>query len=112
MTLAHKTSAAETHFDINQEFSKHGWKGQMTLAETEKALEGRPAFTYLTRFGEMKGKFTLSFVHPDGYIKHDIFVLVDWTLGVFANGQPCHRGPLDVLVLLKMDCTAGQARPL
>lgn len=102
----------ESDFNIHEAFSKHGWKGQMSALEAEKALSGSPVFTYLTRFGEKKDKFTLSYVHPAGYIEHDYFVLIDWMNGIFLNGQPWHQGSLDVVVLLMMNCKAEEARPL
>lgn len=111
-TVKISSVVAETSFNINETFSRHGWKGEMSLKDAETALNGKAPFTYLTRFSEQKDKFTLSFVQADGSIKHDIFVLVDWKEGIFANGGPCHRGPLDILVLLKMNCRADQARPL
>ncbi len=99
------------HFNINEALNKHGWKGQMSLEEAEKLLSGKPAYTYLIRFGEQKDRFTLTFVHPNGSVKNDTFVLVDWVNGIFANGGYCHRGPLEILIPLKMNCKQGEGQP-
>lgn len=114
MTIVkHKASQREeVYFNINEALAVHGWKGDMSQEEAEKMLAGKPAYTYLTRFGAQKDRFTLTFVSADGLIKNDTFVLVDWINGIFANGGPCHRGPLEVLIPLKMSCPAELARPV
>lgn len=113
MTTNNKASLMEdVSFNIHATLNKHGWKGQLSLEEAENLLKGKPAYRYLIRIGEQKDKFTLTFVGADGEIKNDIFVLRDWVNGIFANGQPCHVGPLEVLIPLKMDCNPSQAIPV
>jgi hypothetical protein len=113
MTTHSKASAAfDAPFDLHATLNKHGWKGKLSLDEAANRLRRKSAYTYLIRIGEQKEKFTLTFVGPDGQIKNEVFVLIDWINGIFANGNPAHVGPLDILVPLKMNCKPSQAFPV
>ncbi|HSX11951.1 MAG TPA: SH2 domain-containing protein [Rhabdochlamydiaceae bacterium] len=104
-----REAVEESHFDLNETLHKHGWRGQISIQEADKILAGQPAFSYLVRFGEEKSQFTLSFVHPDGSIRHECFRLVDWARGIFQNAAP-YKAPLELLIPYKMRCTASEAR--
>ena len=101
-----------TQFNLNDELNKHAWRPYMDADEATKALQGKPAYTYLLRTSLIRGKFEISFVQTDGSIKHDQFSLVNPRYGIWRNGQGSHLGTLAKVIRDMMHCQMHIGQPL
>lgn len=114
-TLVQQSASKENlsqEYDPIQDLKNHGWRPLMNQIEAEKALEGKPAYTYLLRHSPYQKKYEISFVDPDGKVKHDYCTLIDKEKGIWINACPTHIGPLAKVIRDMMECEMHLGQPL
>lgn len=91
------------------------WKGNVSLTEGAKLLEGAAPFTYILTQGFDKYHYFLTYVHADHSVKHRNvrIVLVDGD-SMYINGGGTGGGyeTIDNLVPSCLNCSANVCRPL
>lgn len=104
----------ETHgsFDINATLNKNGWRPNADSLQSESLLSGQPSHTYILRPNMARRGFAISFVQPNGSVKHDSFTLIDPIYGIWRNGGNDHVGKLEKVICDMMDCTPYDLKPL
>lgn len=99
-------------FDPDAELRKHAWHPLINAVEAEALLNGKPAFTYLTRPCDYDRGFMVSFVNKSGDVCHDHFSLADAKYGIWRNTAPHHVGKLEKVLRDMMDCALFEGQPL
>lgn len=103
---------------VTNEIESHSsWKGEISLSEAAKLLEGQSSFTYVLSKGFDKNHFFLSFVDVDKKVKHRnvrSFIINGKTK--YLNGGSGGNGggyeTIDNLVPSCLNCSASICSPL
>jgi|GEM_PF-3395648 len=99
-------------FDLDATLTNNAWRPNADTCQAEKILSGRAAYTYLLRPNTEGRGFSISFVQPNGAVKHDNFTLIDPKYGIWRNGQISHVGKLEKVICDMMECSPFDLRPL
>ena len=99
-------------FDLNDDLKEHAWHPRATADEAVAFLEDQIPYTYLLRPSDRGRGFAISFVQPNGHIKHDYFTLIDPRFGIYRNGLPHHVGKLEKVIRDMMECSFDEGAPL
>lgn len=100
-----------SHFDVDATLKKNGFR-HIDAIEAEKMLSGKAPYTYLVRPNPADRSFFVSFVQPNGSVKHDHFSLLDPIYGIWRNYQPHHVGKLEKVICDMLECEPSQLKPL
>ena len=99
-------------FDLQSSLKNNGWRSNVNPSQAEEILAGKPVYTYLIRPNIEGRGFSISFVQPNGQVKHDHFKLVDPIYGIWRNGMIHHVGKLEKVICDMMECTPFDLKPL
>lgn len=99
-------------FNLDATLSNNAWRSNVDSCQAEKILIGKSAYTYLLRPSAVGRGFSISFVQPNGIVKHDNFTLIDPVYGIWRNGQISHVGKLEKVICDMMECSPFDLRPL
>ena len=103
-------------FSLGSEIKSHpAWKGDVSLTEGAKLLEGSASFTFILTQGFDKHHYFLSFVDVDRKVKHrNVRVFLKDGISMYLNGGGNGGGyeTIDNLVPSCLNCSASVCRPL
>ena len=102
--------------EVEQQLHLHpAWQGSLAGLYAEDKLKGQAPFTYLLRSGEIDSHYYVSFVLPDGSIKHQPFLIKVTSGGWFCrNGYvvgPFLNMPFQEILHLIMHCEKSDCIP-
>ncbi len=107
----------DEYFVIEESIQNHmAWCTNVTGLESEDLLKGHPTFTYILRVGEKPSNYYVSFLQPDGLVKHQPFVIryLDgaWYYRNYKTAGPFENQTIDDIVHMIMHCDRSECRPL
>lgn len=101
----------QSGFDADTTLKKNGFRN-VNEVEAEGMLAGKAPYTYLVRPNPFARAFFISFVQPNGMVKHDHFSLLAPIYGIWRNGQSHHVGKLEKVICDMLNCAPYELKPL